>query len=57
MGFHISEIFVNLINSQLRNSALSASGGRLTSWRFTQPAEELNSGLPRTNPDSGRWRI
>ena len=26
------------------------TGGRLTSWLFTQRVEELNSGLPTTNP-------
>ena len=30
------------------------TGGRLTCWLFTNTTEELNSGLPRTNPASGR---
>ena len=30
------------------------TGGRLTSWLFTPRGRELNSGQPRTNPDSTR---
>jgi len=31
-------------------------GRRQTSWLFTSSAKELNSGLPRTTPDSAQSR-
>jgi len=32
----------------------TSTGGRQTSWLFTSVTEELNSGLPRTTPDSAQ---